>query len=276
MGDRAIWARRNINPPVDTYVSAADTLRVVTYGTHPTNTVNIKARILTIDGALVYTSAVVPSGFFAVGAVTVVPLVEGSILSLVASCNAADVHPGQQYVQVSIARGQGALSTPNADTLIQGCCDTLNVLAWPEGIIQRSDDGRGYSRLLTSSAPVPGAEAFASVPARLMERITSGFIFLTTDLGGANRNVRFIVTDSGGNTLWAGSSLSDQPPNTTWLYGLTPGGSDHAVAGLVVGVGLPVDLRLPPLATITTSTINLAVGDVFGAIKVNVDEWMMI
>jgi len=139
----------------------------------------------------------------------------------------------------------------------------------------RRIDGTGTRRLITGADPAAGSEVTVAAPTGVEWRVISASVELVTAAGGGSRLPRLQHrTDS--DALIAryaqgasqGGSLTGRH---TWGSVLAHGGDIGTFSQAISGIA---DIRMLGGYDLTASTVNLAGTDNYGAMTLEVEEWI--
>jgi hypothetical protein len=179
----------------------------------------------------------------------------------------------QTFAILSLVRGRTGAFEELA-TLVAGPVTAVQRLAWPGSLVGNSLEGAGALRTIVGTIPAAGAEVSETVPTGARWELVSLKLNLTTSATVATRAVQLVFTVSA-SVLFQVGAVSTQPATTTALHDWFQGGP---LPGLDISgnklAPLPVGLRLPGGATITTVTSSIQVGDQYAAPVMLVREWI--
>lgn len=191
---------------------------------------------------------------------------------LTASQTDADVDLGEQWTEIYLrANGERILR------LGSGYITAMSGFSWPEVQSIAELDRRGRFLSTSGSNPAANTEASISVSTDKIWRLRAARVQLVTDANAANRRVHLSITHASGGLAYDVISSIDIPANTTRVihfmpYPTIPDAEDDND----IVVSIPPDIILLSGGSIATSTTNRQVGDDFGALNVQVEEWMAI
>jgi hypothetical protein len=198
---------------------------------------------------------------------------EGWLLGLAVRIVGGSPIDGQTYAVVELGNGSGATFQP-LDVLVADTVTAAHRVAWPGSPVKSPLDGPGAVRVITGSTPAAGAEISETVPTGARQELISLWVVLVASATVATRTPQLRL-DDGTNTLF-------QVPSVTQLVASQTAAAEFAqgvpyatqVNALGAPSALPVNNRLLAGHRIRTSTVNIQVGDQYGAPQYVVREWL--
>ena len=173
---------------------------------------------------------------------------------------AASAIQGEIWAQVTLL--------VNGDPVYELCAGYLSNhknLAWPPSNAIAQVPGRGLIRDFSGANPAAGAEVSDVVPDGQVWHVLAMSVTLVTSATAANRRVHFQFFGPVSIGIETFPTI-DQTASTTIKYNVAKYGAiTDETDGTQILVPLPHDLYLPPGGTIATATVNIQVGDNFGA-----------
>lgn len=197
---------------------------------------------------------------------------EGFLLSCMATLSSGNANRGQCYVRAHIQRNTGAAAV-KLHRVISGYVTDDNSPSFPYGVPQGPLDGPGMLRSVTGTNPAAGAEITDAVPTGARWRLSTVSASFVADANVANRRVRAII-DDGTLEMFRYKAAADQTAGQTNQYTFAPLGSESAIANNVAIIPIPPDCYMFAGWRFVTSTVNLQVGDNWGAPQYLVEEWI--
>jgi hypothetical protein len=195
------------------YISPDDNVWVMTSCGQGGGTATVDARLLMPSGEVKpwQFSFVVPNQRIAFN--TVIPLPECFILSIaVRSTAVCDF--GQLYVTLYIARYQNTgVFLPCL--LARGYLSQFCGLGWPNAPQRGTQEGRGFLRTITGTAPGAGVEINETVPSGAMWKLHSVVFSVTASAVVLNRYPKLVV-DNGSSVFFFSSSAQAITASQTW------------------------------------------------------------
>lgn len=273
-GPGVSFARRNIQPPAQLYLTRDDKLVVNAFNSSAETQLGVAGRILTPEGVIVpflHRLALNPNVTQTQIWITVD---EGFLLNVFAAAVNFVTRRGQLYVQVYIARGSELSPIPTA-VLIEDYVDTLYGATWPGGTIRSPVDGLGMVRSIAGTNPAAGAEVSETVPTGRRWLLHSVRLTLVTDATATNRRVN-VVIDDGVNTIMRIPSPTAQSANTTINYSFVNVGHAGFQGDSELCIHAPWPLWLLEDWRIRTLTDNMGAGDNYAAPQLAVEELLDI
>ncbi len=205
---------------------------------------------------------------------------EGYLLAIaVGPLSAAVGELATAWVQFGIMRG-GTGGVNTSEILGQGYCGKGYLVSWPPLRQQRTNEGPGRNHIALPTNPAAGAELLITVPANALWRLKLLRLKLVTSATVATRIPFLVYKDPNTNQIWfsdlgIASQLASQTTEVSFsenirsaVYAL-PGGITNEI-----GSPLPLDVRLPPLSTIGTTTAALQAGDQYSILGIQAEEWI--
>lgn len=254
------------------YVQNDHVLRLAAYSSLAGVTLAIEATLLTPEGRIeTIRQEHSPASTRVVGR-TLVRMREGWLLAGHVRAIAGTPRRGQVFVRVELAIGQTGDVQPVA-TLAQGYVSESSWLAWPNGTLQDSIDGRGNLRSFVGTDPAAGVEISETVPDNARWRLILLTASLIADATVITRSPALAI-DDGTNVFYQGGAVQTVVAGggilISWGHGVGFAGS---VVNGSLGA-LPVELMLGSGYRIRTTTANLQAGDNWGSPKFLVEEWI--
>ena len=200
-------------------------------------------------------------------ATSVIPITEIPV-SLTVRTATTGVSPGACYVKVYLRAESVVVAL-----LIAGYIGDTEPLAWPNGVIRGSNEGRGLIRSITGTNPAAGAEISETVPTGAVWRFIGIQATLVTEAGVASRfpHIRFddgttVHSEQGTQNVQSASQTLDYSAITGSWGGQNIGSKQTWPIGdgILMGAGHRV----------RTNTINILAGDNWGAPQLLVEEWI--
>jgi hypothetical protein len=179
---------------------------------------------------------------------------------------------GQCWISVDLVRGQlGA--TQVLSHLGHGYITANQPIGGGSPQLATSLEGGGALRSITGTDPAAGAEVSETVPTGARWQLIGFSVNLVTSAVVANRATSFFV-DDGANVYFANTVQAVQTATQTIRCAFGPIGVTGANGGNVYLAGSPDPLYLGAGHRIRTVTVNIDVGDNYGAPQYLVREWM--
>jgi hypothetical protein len=197
----------------------------------------------------------------------------GALLNLRLSTTTSNARYGRLFVRAQLIRGGGAAADV-VGTLTQGYISPQNDRAWPGSPVEQMKDSPG---VVVNPGWVinVGPRLDMTVPASTRYRVISGRCQYTAAAVVANRYLFTIVTDSIGNTIWAGGTDVAITAGTTWTLAFAAGlGPSSVVAPGFLVLPWPNDLDLSAGQTASIVPFNPQAGDTLTGGALTVREWM--
>lgn len=187
---------------------------------------------------------------------------------LIAHDKEEDKEQGSVYVQIDLM----VAGTP-VRQLATGFVGALHSVSWPDSTEPDPIPGRGLIKSIQSANPAAGAEASITVTVNRVWHILSAAIKLVTSATVANRRVHLQFSKNEPAELHAFSEIDQTASQTIdyafGKYGAVPDSADNNQ----IIVPIPHDIWLFSEATIATETTNIQVGDNFGTLALNIEEF---
>jgi hypothetical protein len=264
------FERIRVQPPSGAYVTRTDQLVVVIYNATAGVSVEIRARILTPEGAVTpHVWTIVPTSARA-RHVTVIDVPEGFIIGLSAALSAGTSRRGATFVQVSLGRGPAAQPLV-LQTLLSDYVTPDAAIAYPGGLVRQSIEGPGVLRAVTGTDQAAGTEISETVPTGARWRLRAFRAALVTSAVAGARRVHLYV-DDGATRLFELAAADTQAASLARNYNATPDGYARAAQDSEIYVPLPFDVALLQGWRIRTVTTLFDGGDNWGAPELLVEE----
>jgi hypothetical protein len=263
----------DVQPPGFAYVDVADRLFITTVSNGTTNPPQINVRMLRPDGEVQVIPISAPLNAAArTPQTTIVPLIEGYILSVSVSASATQTTTTLTFVSVALVRNP---ATPIAQTFVlcSGYVNNVIGFGYPQSSPQRMTDGNGSIHAIGVTNPAPGADWVFTVPTGARMRIISVCGFLTTSVAVANRVVSLLVWD-GVNVPFQTTPGFNQAASITDTYTWADSISQAALFAGISNNPLAGNLILSAGLKVQTQTAALQAADQWGGVSLLVQEWL--
>jgi hypothetical protein len=260
--------------PSSVYMTVDDNLRVTAYNALTAVVVNVRARVLNLEGRVVPNGADVftPTTSRA-ASTTIVVTDEGWLLGGEVFVSGASPLEGQTFVVVELVRGQLAAAVTPVQVIASGYVTAKMPLTFP-GALKSSVDGQGAIRAITGTTPGAGVDISETVPTGARWELLLFLGSLVTAAAVANR-IPALIIDDGVNAeyVWAmgGNETASISWTNTWAQGVP---SLFTAALNLANAPLPSNNRLPAGARIRTSTTGIQGADQWASPKYLVREWI--
>lgn len=273
--DQAATQRRQFAQvsPSAVYMRIDDNLRVTAYNALASVTLNIRSRVLSLDGTIQASDdRLVPSTARAASSLVLVTD-EGWLLGGEVFVSGAAPLVGQTYVVVEVVRGSSGAVTP-LQVIAAGYATAKMPLVFPSSPIASSLDGVGALRSITGTTPGAGVDISESVPTGARWELLAFHALLTSAVAAANRVVQLTLDD--GTTIYARvSNQQNQAASLAWRYSWAAGVPLLNPGNLLVVHGtLPVNLRLGAGHRARTATTAIQAADQWSEVQYLVREWI--
>ncbi len=262
-----------IQPPAGRWVDANDILQLQVRNSLAGVQLQVSARLMEPDGRIITPAFTLsPTSDRAINSATQA-LYEGYLLSAsVQAIGATLPRRGQTYGILKLNR----MPAPsNLIHYILGAdyVSSLVALEWPYGRVVAPTEGPGVLNSIAVAAPLAGNDWSQTVPTNGRWRIRSAIAALATSAAVAARQVFLQATD-GVNQLFGIPAQQTQAAGTTVTYQFVPGVPYTTVISGNLPVFLPPDMQLFQAFIIRALTVNLQAGDVWSAIRLEIEEWL--
>lgn len=271
-GPLATFKARGILPPSGVYITQDDTIQLRSWAPLTAQTVRVTLRILNNGGIVVPTqTTIVVTANGATVQLNTIEADEGFLIS--ASIDGDATRRGFCFCQLVIRRGLGSGDSTLGSVLCSGYVSQYDFLAWPNGTIASSVDGRGGMRIVIGTNPAAGAEVSETVPGGVEWIVRSVAVALVTSAAAGTRRPALVFDDGAGNTVGhsviasgvgAGVSLT-----IAWSAGV-----QVQTGNVIYSAPLVQEVRLRSGWRILTSTNAIDVGDDYGAPRMLVEEFI--
>lgn len=196
---------------------------------------------------------------------------QGLIISISIDISTAGVARGRAYIRAAIEkRSDGS----EKQWIIMAYLSSGIGLTWPPTVLEHSNSGMGWQRILVGTDPAVGVEISETVPTNALWRLRSIRYLLTTSAVAGDRESQ-IAIDDGANNVIVNPSASAQAATLLWGYTAFMAGSNPTVVSLQNVINIP-EFVLPSGARIRTLTRNLDAGDNYTAPGLQVEEWLVL
>lgn len=270
----ASFKLQNVDPPSAFYMTQDDILRLVVWNSVPGLTVILAGRWLRIDGKIIpFRFDFIPTSLRAVSTFTTA-LGEGFLLNVNAQSTIGTAFPfrGQTFCTVDLLRGGSAnpfrVTVLFADYLTDG-----NALAWPQGQIRQSIEGPGWVQSLGVANPAAGANWSVTVPTNARWLVRGITFTLTTSATVATRTVEVNLTD-GVNQLQVFPAFNTQAASLGFRYNANSTTANVTTDTTQIQIPIYADLRMVAGWVLSTTTVNIQVGDQYSGIRLTLEEWI--
>lgn len=266
------FALDKVGPPSPLYMQRDDVL-VLQGASFTVDTITFNIRLLLAGGTIVPVQKTLALPATMVLQTLVVSLAEGFLLSVSASTtNTAD--RGTTYARAFVNRGAFGSGQPGLVLFGDYATNNLNV-SWPPGRILQSSESSGLPLQTFANDPAAGANWNLATASTQRWRIQSVNAVFSASAAVANRIARLFV-DSGGAKMGFfplnAVITAGQTVQCTWAPGIIPVTTDPAV---LMGT-LPNNLQIENGQDIGTNTTNIQAGDQWSAIRVLVEQWLIL
>lgn len=269
---RIVFARQEIDPPGDEYLTVDDVMVLSLWSPTAASTVQLSVRILAPSGVVDPRFEILAGQTTGTTPATLVLRnMEGFLLS--ASITSPNAPSGQAFVTLEIVRGRGSADLTRGAVLIAGYPDQGRSIGYPETPVRSSLDGRGMMRIVTGAVPAAGAEISDTVPAGRQWILRAARFTLVASAVVAIRRVSLTIDDGLGNVPLQASAAGTQVAGVTQVYSVAAGFSDISNAQ-AQQVHFALEARLLPGWRIRTVTALIDVGDQYTAAVYLVEEFI--
>ena len=261
-----------VPPPAWLYVGPDDRLRIEVATAIAGVTLRLDVRLLLPGGEIkssVWTFG--PTGDRGINTWWVT-LAEAFLLSVLCSTDSA-VPPGACWVRCLLVRGGGG-GASLAQAIVMGYLAQRSGLAWPYPRYQNPVEGVGRLRVIVGTDPAAGWQIMETVPAGARWSLLALTATLATSAVVIDRMV-MLRLDDGVQTWWMSVPSFLQPAGFTAPYNWAIGVPARVSAppGYIQDA-LPNRITLAAGWRFRTDTINMDVGDNWGAPVYYVEEWV--
>lgn len=261
-----------ITPPSMLYLTRDDSIFVRIWNSATGADVEVRGRLMLPSGRVVpFVQHFVPTTARALNTFTF-SLAEGYLLDMCATPIAGSPKRGQCFVQVGIRRGETGNFEPTA-LLISDYVTTAAQVGWPSGQLRSSLDGPGFVRSVTGTDPAANANWSETVPANARWALRSVIASFVTDANVANRFPTFVI-DDGTTQTFAALMQTAQGAGATKEYVW----SNSPAVGSFALTSVPIPIVTVPVMLagwrVRVTTLNLQVGDNWGAPQMYLEEWI--
>lgn len=287
------FALQQIDPPAGLYIQRDDQLQIFAFTNQGSDNLFITGRVLLAAPSVVgqpsdsghvaqppppkQTQYIQPiSQTLALGptrlsASSIIPLAEGYLLNLALQSLTADTR-GMTFARAFLIKGSGGNGI-NTAQLIGDYTSGFQLAAWPGGRIISPLEGPGWMHTIQQANPAAGADWIFSPVTDQRVRVDSFSAIFVASASAGNRAIEIIV-DDGANTVWRTSV----PVNVTAGQSVTVSGTGTnqptGVVATTLTVAIPPGLIMPEGWRLRSSTTGILGGDQWGAIWLNVEEWL--
>lgn len=193
--------------------------------------------------------------------------IHGMPEGLTVSPLSAGVRRGECYVRVTLM-----MDGEPVERLIAAYLTDGKTLSWPPGVHEGFTEGPGLVRMIVGTNPAAGGDTSESVPTNARWKILSWIVTLVCDANVADRSA-FLILDDGTNQLMTKLSWSTVAAGETTRFMAGPG-LDVIATGNRRAQPIPNETILFQAYRIKTGTVNIQVGDDYGAPVFMVEEWI--
>lgn len=261
--------------PFQFYLTGAENLRVTSCNSLTGVTVVVQARTFGRDGKAQWqafrhtpnTDGTMKSSDF--------PMGECVIANLVVFAEGASPVIGQTFVQVKVILGDTG-ATMVLGTLVQGYITSKQERAWPGSPLQSSEDGGGYTRVVTGGALALATEWSVTVPAGRRWEPVAILAKLVCSATAVFRRPDLVVSNGANRVLFLQCLVTPGANNTCtpqWVQGAS---SALSTANEGPILSLPAGFSMLAGMSFSTSTVNLQAGDQYVSTSYIVREWLQI
>lgn len=223
---------------------------------------------------IVPSAAVLPMAAIFTPVTQILPLAEGYLLSVGATCATA-TQRGNTYVRVQIQRGKTAtVNGPVFRTLFADYVTRSNSVGWPEGRVLEPAESTGALFNQTNAAPAAGVDWTFAWQSLSRTQLLSFSALLTTSAVVANRIVRIQLLDIAANIVYQGAANALIPASTAAQVSGLEGQNTSTIDATTVNVALPGPMIWSGGYTLRVNTLNLQAGDQWGQQNFQVQQWL--
>jgi hypothetical protein len=272
VGDSDQGLNLGLGSPAPFYMTGEDNLRL--------RSLNSAAGVtLTVSGRLFGRgNRVVPFSFNHVpntnrtGATTLQGIGEGWVMGLQVIVSAGTPLIGQCWAIVEIVRGLTGAAIP-LGALTSGYVTTQQPITWPGTPAIGTLGGPGVIRSIAGTDPAANTEFSETVPTGARWELLALQVVLADDANVINRMPKLVI-DDGTTSVFISDPGAGQAAASTTTYVAGAGTTRLDKVSTTSQWSLPVGLMLMAGYRIRSSTLNLQVGDNYGAPQLLVREWL--
>ena len=260
-------------PGGELWVTPDDMLIIGVRSSLPGVTLTLAARMWDPTGQFVGgVTNVVPPGDRSLNFYTM-PLGYGYLTHAALVTPSGNVHRGQTYVQVLLAR-ELATKFQTYACLFQGYLSSTRKLSWPPGLLEDPLDGQGYLYDFQVSTPSAGSQWNQQVPSFARWRVASIVAELDTSATVANRFPGIQWTNDHLAVIFSPMSNLTETAGNSQVYTWARRGTADVITGTLSTVGLDLPLMLRAGGGIQSQVQNMQSGDQWKNIYMSVEEWI--
>lgn len=261
---RIIFARRNVQPPTQLYVTKDDYLSVTLLSPGVQwNPCYIRLRLLNAFGEVKHMQHRQGQPYWNSESIARYQLDEGQLLGVEVTPQDTRADRGGIYAVVELTRTALEQGGEHA-ILAADYCSRRHPVGWPTSRPVSPQEGPGRDVFFEIGSPGSGQQVQVTMPLYARWKIKGITGRLTTGAAVGNRHVALIVREDSGMQWSLGRAVAEQPASTTWFYSFEPStGAYGPTSANICCVPFAADVWLRSNYLVRISAVGLNPGDTF-------------